>query len=65
MEAILRKEGTYIITETDDVTPDMNSSALSTIQLCLDDGPLLQVKHIKRAHEIWKSLENLYCASGF
>ncbi|POS81899.1 hypothetical protein EPUL_006831, partial [Erysiphe pulchra] len=65
MEAVLRKEMTNIIIETDDVTPETNSSALSSIQLCLDDGPLLQVKHIKRAHHIWKSLENLYCATGF
>ncbi|RKF54470.1 hypothetical protein OnM2_097019 [Erysiphe neolycopersici] len=51
--------------EYSNVTPETNSSALSTIQMCLDDGSLLQVKHIIRAHDIWKALENLYCASGF
>ncbi|POS82106.1 hypothetical protein EPUL_006658 [Erysiphe pulchra] len=65
MEAVLRKEMTNIVLETDDVSQEINSSALSSIQLCLDDGPLLQVKHIKRANLIWKSLENLYCATEF
>ncbi|POS83141.1 hypothetical protein EPUL_004929, partial [Erysiphe pulchra] len=42
MEAVLHKEMTNIIIETDDVPPEINSSALSVIQHCLDDGPLLQ-----------------------
>ncbi|RKF54262.1 hypothetical protein OnM2_099011 [Erysiphe neolycopersici] len=48
IEAVLRKELTNKIIQTDDVTPEMNSSALSTIQFCLDDRSFLQVKHIKR-----------------
>ncbi|POS81764.1 hypothetical protein EPUL_006788, partial [Erysiphe pulchra] len=65
MEAVLRKEMTNIVLETDEVSEEINSSALSSIQLCLDDGPLLQVKHIKRANLIWISLKNLYSATGF
>ncbi|RKF53888.1 hypothetical protein OnM2_101039 [Erysiphe neolycopersici] len=37
MEAVLRKELKNQIIETDNVTPEMNSSTLSTIQLCLDN----------------------------
>ncbi|RKF63752.1 hypothetical protein OnM2_023081 [Erysiphe neolycopersici] len=65
MEAILRKESINDIIETDVVTQEVNSSALASIQLCIDDGPLLQIKHLKRAHDVWKSLENLYCSTGF
>ncbi|RKF62124.1 hypothetical protein OnM2_035107 [Erysiphe neolycopersici] len=65
MEAILRKELTNDIIDTNIVTLEVNSSAFSSIQLCIEDGPLLQIKHLSRAHEVWKSLENLYCATGF
>ncbi|KHJ32982.1 hypothetical protein EV44_g5489 [Erysiphe necator] len=65
MEVLLRKEMTNIISETDDVSPEINSSALSSKQLCLDNGPLTQVKHINRAQVMWKALENILCATGF
>lgn len=65
IEALLRKEMTNIINETDDVSPEINSSALCRIQLCLDDGLLVQVKQYKRAHILKNGLENIYWATGF
>ncbi|POS81666.1 hypothetical protein EPUL_006205, partial [Erysiphe pulchra] len=65
IEAILTKEHSNIIIDTDEVSPETNSAALSSIQLCLEDGPLLQVKNIRRAHLMWISLQNLYCPTGF
>ncbi|POS82313.1 hypothetical protein EPUL_006480 [Erysiphe pulchra] len=65
MEAVLTKENSNIIIDTDEVSPETNSAALSSIQLCLEDGPLLQVKNIRRAHLMWISLQNLYCPTDF
>jgi len=43
MSAILIKEGQNSIITTDDVSDDINARALSNIQLCINDGPLLQI----------------------
>ncbi|POS82066.1 hypothetical protein EPUL_005677, partial [Erysiphe pulchra] len=65
MEAVLTKVHSNITIDTDGVSPEINSAALSSIQLCLEDGPLLQVKNIRRAHLRWISLQILYCPTGF
>ena len=43
MSAVLVKEGQNKIITTDDVSNDINDRALSNIQLCINDGPLLQI----------------------
>ena len=43
MESVLTKEHTNVIIDTDDVSNEINSEALSSLRLCLDDGPLLQI----------------------
>ena len=65
MSAILVKEGQNSIITTDDVSDDINARALSNIQLCIDDGPLLQIQNITRAYQAWLSLKNLYSPKGF
>ncbi|POS85598.1 hypothetical protein EPUL_002138, partial [Erysiphe pulchra] len=60
MSAYLRRQGFISITETDNVNDEINQNALADIELCLEDGPLLQIQHITRAHELWISLKNLY-----
>jgi len=50
MSAVLVKEGQNKIITTDDVSNDINDRALSNIQLCIDDGPLLQIQNITRAY---------------
>ena len=62
---------TYMIREgtntaiMSDINDDKNDKALATINLLIEDGPLLQIQHIKKAYDIWKSLENLYSPKGF
>jgi Reverse transcriptase (RNA-dependent DNA polymerase)/gag-polypeptide of LTR copia-type/Integrase core domain/GAG-pre-integrase domain len=63
--AYLTKEGLNTALITNDITDDINSKALSHIQLLIDDGPLLQIQHIKNAFEVWNSLKNLYSPKGF
>ena len=43
ISAVLVKEGQNKIITTDDVSNDINDRALSNIQLCINDGPLLQI----------------------
>ena len=65
MSAILVKEGQNDVITTDNVSDDINAKALSNIQLCIDDGPLLQIQNITRANLAWSSLKNLYSPKGF
>ncbi|POS86860.1 hypothetical protein EPUL_002476, partial [Erysiphe pulchra] len=65
MSAYLRRQGLISITETDNVNDEINQNALADIELYLEDGPLLQIQHITRAHELWISLKNLYTPKGF
>ena len=50
ISAVLVKEGQNKIITIDDVSNDINDRALSNIQLCIDDGPLLQIQNITRAY---------------
>ncbi|RKF56895.1 hypothetical protein OnM2_078049, partial [Erysiphe neolycopersici] len=65
MTAYLRRQGLKDIIETDEVSDEINENALADIELCLEDGPLLQIQHIKRAHILWLTLKNLYTPKGF
>jgi len=65
MSAVLIKEGQNSIITIDNVSDDINARALSNIQLCIDDGPLLQIQNITRAYQAWESLKNLYSPKGF
>jgi len=65
MAAFLTKEFLNAIIIADKVSDDINSKALSNIQLLIEDGPLLQIQHITRAYEAWESLKNLYSPKGF
>ncbi|RKF58958.1 hypothetical protein OnM2_064073 [Erysiphe neolycopersici] len=60
MTAYLRRQGFISVTETDDVSNETNDYALADIELCLEDGPLLRIQHIKRAPLLWVTLRNLY-----
>ena len=50
---------------TDDVSLDVNDRALAEIHTYLNDGPLLQIRNIDRAHVAWKALHSLYNPQGF
>ena len=65
-EAFLIKEklNTPIISP-ESATSDENTTTLANIKLLLDDGPLLQIRHITSAKEAWESLKNLYSPKGF
>ncbi|KAF5201337.1 hypothetical protein FRX31_009076, partial [Thalictrum thalictroides] len=65
MTAYLRRQGLKDIIESDEVSDETNENALADIELCLEDGPLLQIQHIKRAHILWQTLKNLYTPKGF
>ena len=65
MAAFLTKESLNAVITADEVSDDINGKALSNIQLLVEDGPLLQIQHITRAHEAWESLKNLYSPKGF
>ena len=47
ISAVLIKEGQNKIITIDDVSDDINNRALSNIQLCIDDGPLLQIQNVR------------------
>jgi hypothetical protein len=47
------------------LTTEQNSKALSAILLFLDDGPLLNTRHLKTPYEIWSRLKELYNPEGF
>ncbi|RKF54236.1 hypothetical protein OnM2_099051 [Erysiphe neolycopersici] len=53
MKAFLINSGYVPIINGDDFDNDVNDKALTDIQLCLDDGPLLQVHNITSAHQTW------------
>ncbi|RKF64447.1 hypothetical protein OnM2_018085 [Erysiphe neolycopersici] len=65
MTAYLRRQGLKDIIESDEVSDETNENSLAGIELCLEDGPLLQIQHIKRAHILWQILKNLYTPKGF
>ena len=65
MTAFLTKEDLHAVITADDVSTEVNGKALSNIQLLIEDGPLLQIQQITRAHEAWESLRNLYSLKGF
>ena len=65
MAAFLTKEAQNAIIASDDVSTEINSKAISNIQLLIEDGPLLQIQNITRAHLAWESLRNLYSPKGF
>ncbi|KAI0995475.1 hypothetical protein K3495_g12704 [Podosphaera aphanis] len=65
MKAYLTKAGYSDILTTNEVTEEINKNASADIQLCLEDGPLVQVHTIDRAHTTWLSLQNLYSPKGF
>ena len=44
---------------------EIDSKALATIVLLVEDGPLLQIQNAKTAIEAWSLLENLYSPKGF
>jgi hypothetical protein len=50
MSAVLVKEGQNKIITIDNVSNDINDRALSNIQLCINDSPLLQIQNITRAY---------------
>ena len=49
--AFLIKESLNAIITADEVNNDINSKALSNIQLLVKDSPLLQIQHITRAYK--------------
>ncbi|POS82659.1 hypothetical protein EPUL_005826, partial [Erysiphe pulchra] len=65
MKVFLTNCGNGSIITGDDVNNDVNKKALADIQLCLEDGPLLQVHNLTRAHQTWVALKNLYSPKGF
>ena len=62
--AYMTREGTHTAILSDTIDNN-NDKALSTINLLIEDSPLLQIQHIKKAFKAWKSLENLYSPKGF
>ena len=65
MRALFIKNGLSSVIHTDNVDPELNDKAIAEILLCLEDGPLMQVHHLPRAHQIWLALNNLYSPQGF
>ena len=66
-DAFLIKEGLKeaIITERPNLEDSINDKALANIRLLVEDGPLLQIRHINTALEAWESFQNLYSLKGF
>ena len=73
IESVLIEKGLYsYITDSDlssnIITPEQRNESLkatSLIRLSLEDGPLLQTKHILNPYDLWEVLKTLYMAKGF
>lgn len=65
MRALFIRNNHASIIQTDSVVAEINDKAIADILLCLEDGPLMQVHHLPRAHGIWVALNHLYSSQGF
>lgn len=68
-KAYLSNIGYYLPIDNNDIdifnTPDIDRKALYTLQLLVEDGPLLQIQYSTTTIEAWDILKDLYNPTGF
>jgi hypothetical protein len=66
IESALKKEGLWkSITSLVAIDSPTNISAISSIKLSIEDGPLLNIRYIKSAKEAWELFNSRYAPKGF